>query len=161
MQTTRTSFIAGIILIAVGVAGLFFAGGPGRWGGENESWEGFHGPMMRGFGGHHMFGPWSGQGRVLPPVAGARTIDIAATDFAFKPSEITVKAGEAVNIRLVNQGTVVHDLMLPGFGIHFLAPVGQSVTTGFRADRPGQYVFFCGIPGHREAGMTGKVIVAP
>jgi uncharacterized cupredoxin-like copper-binding protein len=161
METTRTSLIAGIILIAVGVAGLFFTGGAGRWGGESGSWERFHGPMMRGFGGHHVFGPGSGQSRVLPPVAGARTIEIVATDFAFQPSEITVKAGEVTNIRLVNRGTVAHDLMLPGFGIHFLGPVGQSVTTGFRADRPGEYVFLCGIPGHREAGMTGKVIVTP
>lgn len=159
MQTTRAGLIAGIILIAVGAAGLFFTGGPIRWGAGDESWEGFRGPMMREFGGHHMFGPGSGQGRVLPPFAGARTIEIVARDFTYNPSEITVRAGEAVNIRVVNQGTVVHDLMIPGIGIHFMVPVGQSVTSGFKVNRPGEYEFFCGIPGHREAGMIGKITV--
>lgn len=159
MQTTRTSLIAGIILIAVGVAGLFFTGGAGRWGGESESWTEFHGPMMRGSGRHHMSGPWSGQDRVLPPAAGAQTIEIVARDFTYDPAEITVRAGEAVNIRVVNQGTVVHDLMIPGTGIHFMVPVGQSVTSGFKVNRPGVYEFFCGIPGHREAGMFGKITV--
>lgn len=160
MQTTRTSLIAGIILIAIGAAGLFFIGGPGRWG-EDESWEGFCGPTMRGFWRHHM-GPWGGPARgVLPPIAGARTIEIVATDFAYDPSEITLKAGETVNIRLVNRGTLVHDLMLPGFRMHLLAAPGQSITSGIRASRPGEYVFFCGVPGHREAGMIGKIIVVP
>lgn len=105
-------------------------------------------------------GRWGGPGGgVLPPFAGARTIEIVARDFTYNPSEITVRAGEAVNIQVVNQGTVVHDLMIPGIGIHFMVPVGQSATSGFKVNRPGAYEFFCGIPGPREAGMIGKITV--
>jgi uncharacterized cupredoxin-like copper-binding protein len=120
--------------------------------------------MMRGFGGHHMRDRWTGpgvRGSALPPVAGARTIEIVATDFVFKPSEITVKAGEVVNLSLVNQGTTVHDLLIPGHGLHLMAPPGQTAVSGFKPVRPGEYVFLCGIPGHREAGMFGRIVVTP
>jgi nitrite reductase (NO-forming) len=94
-------------------------------------------------------------------VAGARTVDIAAADFSFQPAEITVRAGEVVNLRLQNKGVTVHDLVIPSHGVWLVAPPGASVAAGFRADRPGEYEFYCSVPGHREAGMTGKIIVTP
>ena len=158
----------GIVLIVIGIVGLLFVGASG-WGGRDGDWWRWHGgPMMRGFGRYPMHGPWWGPGRgpgaggqVLPPVAGARTIDVVATDFSFKPSEISVKVGEVANLRLVNQGVTVHDLVVPAQGIWLVVPAGQSVTTGFRTDRAGQYEFFCSVPGHIEAGMTGKIVVTP
>jgi plastocyanin len=30
----------------------------------------------------------------------------------------------------------------------------------FRADKSGEYAYFCGLPpGHRQAGMEGKIVV--
>ncbi|MBI3998367.1 MAG: cupredoxin domain-containing protein [Armatimonadetes bacterium] len=152
----------GVALIAVGIAGLLL-GGPG-WGGPDGSWWPHHGPMMRGFGRHPMSGPWwgpEGSGQPVPPVAGARTIEIVATDFAFTPAEITVRAGEVVNIRLVNRGVTLHDIVIPAQEIWIVAPEGESAITAFRAGAPGTYEFFCSVPGHREAGMVGRIIVTP
>jgi nitrite reductase (NO-forming) len=121
-------------------------------------------PWTHGFGGRHMFGPWGRPGvrrGILPPVAGARAVEIEANDFAFKPAEISLRAGEVVNLTVVNRGTTVHDLVVPAAGIWLVVPAGRSVTTGFRADRPGEYEFYCSVPGHREAGMTGKIVVSP
>jgi uncharacterized cupredoxin-like copper-binding protein len=120
--------------------------------------------MMHGFGGGHMYGPWAqpgARGRGLPPVAGARTIEVQAADFTFSPAEITVKAGEVVNLTLVNRGVTVHDLVVPAYRIWLVAPAGQSATTGFRALRPGEHEFYCSVPGHREAGMVGRIVVTP
>jgi len=170
MRKISITLLAGIVLIAAGVGGLLVSGVAG-WTQTDEGspggqgWWGWpHGPMMRGFGRHHMFGPWSAPGpggQTLPPVAGARTVDIVATDFAFNPAEVRVKAGEVVNLRVVNQGVTVHDLVIPFEGIWLIAPPGQTVISGFRSDVPGEYAFFCSVPGHREAGMVGRIVVTP
>lgn len=149
MMHWRTGVIVGLILIAAGVGGLAAGWGLGWWS-AGEC--------------HHIYGPWSQPGarsRVLPPVAGARTIEVEAADFAFSPAEITVKAGEVVNLALVNRGVTVHDLVIPAYRIWLVAPAGQSSTTGFRALRPGEYEFYCSVPGHREAGMVGRIVVTP
>lgn len=39
------------------------------------------------------------------------TIQIELKDFAFKPSRITVKAGQRVTLKLVNSDTIEHELM--------------------------------------------------
>lgn len=178
MQKSGGRLIAGIVLIAVGIAGLLYIGRPEWVEGGDEVWGGYTwpmrppalrgprmgGPWMHGFGGRHMFGPWGRPGvrsGILPPVAGARTIEIEATDFAFNPAEISLRAGEVVNLTVVNRGTTVHDLVVPAAGIWLVVPAGRSVTTGFRADRLGEYEFYCSVPGHREAGMTGKIVVSP
>lgn len=177
MTHWRAGLIVGLILIAVGIGGLAAGWGLGRWGvgsgpDPRSAWTGpdpmfggpMRGPRMHGFGGHHMSGPWSEpgtRGRTLPPVAGARTVEVEAADFMFSPAEITVKAGEVVNLVLVNRGVTVHDLVIPADRIWLVAPAGQSATTGFRAVRPGEYEFYCSVPGHREAGMVGRIVVTP
>jgi nitrite reductase (NO-forming) len=94
-------------------------------------------------------------------VAGARVVEVAATEFTFRPLEIEVKAGEVINLRLVNQGAAAHDITVPGLGLWIAAPVGQAVTGAVRVDRSGTYEFFCSVPGHREAGMVGRIVVTP
>jgi uncharacterized cupredoxin-like copper-binding protein len=98
---------------------------------------------------------------MLPPVAGARTIDIVAAGSACQPAEVSVKSGEAVNIRLVNQGATPYGLVLPWQRVWLFAQPGQSVTSGLRTDQPGQYTFFCGAPGNPQARTTGLFTVTP
>lgn len=157
----RNRVLLGVVLIAVGIAGLVCVGRAGwhgaGWGGRGGGWGWHRGPMMRG--------PWGWQGRgawALPPVAGARTVEIVATDFSYNPVEIQVKAGEVVNLSLVNKDDdSVHDIMVPGLRVRLLAPPGQTVAGAIRANRPGTYRFFCSIPGHRESGMVGRIVVTP
>ena len=155
--------VIGIILIVIGVAGLLFVG-RASWGGEPRDWGLHRGPMMRGFGPRAMPGPWAGpggRGRVLPPTAGARTIDIVATDSSCQPAEVSIKSGETVNLRLVNQGAAPHGLVMSQQGVRLFAPPGQSVTSGIETGQPGEYRFFCGAPRQRQAGTIGRIIVTP
>src|SRR3954464_2869505 len=38
---------------------------------------------------------------------------------------------------------------------------GASSTLSFVADRAGEFIYFCSVPGHREAGMAGRLQVIP
>jgi hypothetical protein len=40
-------------------------------------------------------------------------------------------------------------------------PAGKPALGLFTPNKPGSYTFYCDVPGHREAGMVGTLIVAP
>jgi len=45
------------------------------------------------------------------------------------------------------------------FALHVAAEAGHAATIEFTAIEAGTYVFYCTVPGHREAGMEGKLTV--
>ncbi len=45
------------------------------------------------------------------------------------------------------------------YGIDEELPVGEDIAIEFVADKEGIFTFTCGIPGHEENGMKGKLIV--
>ena len=73
---------------------------------------------------------------------------------------LRVKEGEVIRITLINGDGVVHNLAVPELGAYSsnVASVGEKTSVAFRAEQ-GEYAYFCTIPGHREAGMIGKIIV--
>jgi uncharacterized cupredoxin-like copper-binding protein len=86
---------------------------------------------------------------------------VTAVDFAFRPASIRVRAGEPVNLRLANAGRVIHDLYVPALGFRATVGPGQEVVAPPPAAQPGTYGFWCTLPGHREAGMQGNLVVEP
>jgi uncharacterized cupredoxin-like copper-binding protein len=55
-----------------------------------------------------------------------------------------------------------HDLAsdLAGMRETKLIPPGSELAVEWTApSRPGSYEFWCAVPGHREAGMTGTIVV--
>ncbi len=93
----------------------------------------------------------------LPGVAVSPGIDVVATEMAYDPSNIVVEAGE-VPVRMVNEGTVIHDLRIEGLPFLLEAEPGATETATVDLE-PGTYQFYCSIPGHREAGMEGVLEV--
>lgn len=91
---------------------------------------------------------------------GVRTITISASEFKFEPSEIRVEQGDAVRIILVNKGALSHNLHLRD-----AKPKTKTLQTGasdalkFTAEESGTVRFFCNVPGHKDAGMTGQISV--
>ena len=90
-----------------------------------------------------------------------REIRINASEFRFEPSEIRVKAGEAVRFVIINTGAVDHEFESDDARIEevTIPPGRQRVVRWTAPARPGEYSFVCDISGHREAGMIGKIIV--
>lgn len=89
----------------------------------------------------------------------AKTITIVATEFGFEPASIELQAGEPVNIMLVNEGAIDHELQIEDFDFHVHALPGESAMAGFTPEVSGTYEFACLLPGHYEAGMIGGVEV--
>jgi len=84
---------------------------------------------------------------------------ITAGNFYFTPNRITVNQGDHVSIVLSNRDGF-HDFVIDA--LHVRMPVirqGQFTTARFTADKKGTYEFYCSLPGHKEQGMKGTLIV--
>ncbi|HET7921893.1 MAG TPA: copper-containing nitrite reductase [Gammaproteobacteria bacterium] len=74
---------------------------------------------------------------------------------------LRIPLGAVVQITLINGDGAEHDITVPQFDAlsdHVLAK-GASTIIVFRADKAGTFDYFCTLPGHRQAGMAGKLIV--
>lgn len=89
---------------------------------------------------------------------GSQRIEVSAAELEFDPDEITVTAGEDFAIVLTSHD-LLHDFNIEGVDGHVAADTGDTVAGGFRVDEPGRYTYYCAVPGHREAGMEGTLVV--
>lgn len=99
-----------------------------------------------------------GCGEPLPP---ERSLTVVATEMRFEPDELRARVGELVFIRMDNEGEEAHNLILelPNADRQISANPGTSSVLSFRATEPGEYRFYCSIPGHED--QTGILIVEP
>jgi nitrite reductase (NO-forming) len=74
---------------------------------------------------------------------------------------LRVNDGDVVQVSLVNNDGIDHDVVFPDFkaGTDRVNRKGASSVTVFRADKAGEHLYFCSLPGHRQAGMEGKLVV--
>lgn len=75
--------------------------------------------------------------------------------------ELKVAPGAVVQITLVNRDGAEHDIAVPDFDAlsDHVRSINASTTIVFRANKEGAFPYFCTLPGHRAAGMEGKVVV--
>ena len=109
------------------------------------------------------------------------------TNFAFTPDVIEAQVGDVIEIAIQNVEAVLHDFTidridadlhvsyLGGTGehahagememeaemadLHFALTEPGSGVVHIKVYEPGEYVFYCSVPGHREAGMVGTLII--
>jgi nitrite reductase (NO-forming) len=74
---------------------------------------------------------------------------------------LTVRRGAVVRVVLVNGDGDRHDLVIPALNVRSapLAHAGAETEVVFRATHIGRFDYFCSTPGHREAGMAGRLVV--
>jgi len=93
---------------------------------------------------------------------GVKTFTVFATEFVFSPRNIQVNAGEMVRIEFVNAGNTLHTFTVNEIGLDTgLLNPGESKILEFTApNRPGITLSsYCRVPGHREQGMLGRIII--
>lgn len=121
-------------------------------------------------------------GRAGDPKKASRTIDLYMSDaMRFTPAELTVKRGETIRFRVKNSGRTMHEMVLgtmqdlkahaelmrqhPGMEhdepyMAHVAP-GKTQTIVWQFTKAGEFHYGCLVPGHLEAGMLGRIRVAP
>ena len=97
----------------------------------------------------------------LSPQAEATVVDVTAERFSFTPSEIRVKAGTRLQIRLRSEDTD-HGFRIPDTEIDVRIPKRNRGTTTvtFDAAKPGRYTFQCShVCGAGHSFMRGEIVV--
>ena len=87
-------------------------------------------------------------------------IRVVSTEFRFSPATVLVAAGRAVTLVLDNgRAETEHGLFVPALGFRLQVKAGEIARKNTVFEKPGEYEFICDLPGHLEAGMTGRLIV--
>lgn len=104
----------------------------------------------------------------LGSVAGAATrgattlrLTVSGVQLRFDKAALHAEPGK-VTILLKNRSPVPHNIALRGKGVNVRGKiVGKGGTSTVTATlKRGRYVFFCSVPGHEQAGMTGTLTVS-
>lgn len=76
---------------------------------------------------------------------------------------LTAAEGQVVELTLINGEGAEHDIVFPDQSTRSprVTGKGASTTIAFRADKTGDFIYFCSVPGHQQAGMQGQFIVTP
>jgi plastocyanin len=88
-------------------------------------------------------------------------VTIRGQDIKFDVTEIKAKVGQQINVTYINEGTLEHNFIIEGVVPEVKLQSGERTTFAFTPTAAGTLEYHCTVPGHLEAGMTGKVIVEP
>lgn len=89
--------------------------------------------------------------------AGGQELTVTAHDIYFEPVELTASAG-TITFILPNEGAAMHNFDIDALDILVDMPPGTTQT--LEVDIPaGTYEYYCSIPGHKDAGMVGTLVV--
>ena len=110
----------------------------------------------------------------------SRTIEVTMDDtMRFAPDQLKFKVGETVRFAVSNAGNIRHEMVIGSVdelqehadmmrtnpamqhaeaNMITMAP-GEQGDLVWQFDKPGTFDFACLVPGHLEAGMTGKIEV--
>lgn len=82
-------------------------------------------------------------------------------ELAYTTTKATAKAGK-VTVDFKNPQSLTHDVAFEnskGELVGETALIDDSSTSTTLNFKPGTYTFYCSVPGHREAGMEGTLVV--
>jgi uncharacterized cupredoxin-like copper-binding protein len=160
MKTSRLRLAALAVLISTGAALAAPGGAPG-----------------------HSHGNDTAYGKPGDPKKPARIVSVVMAEkdgkMSFIPDRIEIRRGEQVKFALRNNGELDHELVLATLEENLKHAIEMQKNPDMEHDDPnakrlapkktgeivwqftkaGEFDFSCLIPGHREAGMTGKIIV--
>jgi plastocyanin len=87
-------------------------------------------------------------------------VEASPTALAFNTTELEAKAGQ-VTIDFKNPSAIPHNVVIEENGKELAGfdPIAEGEESETADLKPGTYTFFCSVPGHREAGMEGTLVV--
>jgi plastocyanin len=99
-------------------------------------------------------GDGGGDGAALELVGGP------GSELKFDKTSLEAPAGE-VTITMVNEGNLPHNVAIKDNGVDEKGEIVQNgeTSTVTATLEPGEYTFYCSVPGHEAGGMTGTLTV--
>jgi plastocyanin len=85
-------------------------------------------------------------------------LSVSAKTVKFTPKRLSADNGE-LSVRVTNHDLFWHTLTIDGLNVDLRIPVGATRRVTFDAPA-GAYEFYCRIPGHKQAGMKGTLVVS-
>jgi uncharacterized cupredoxin-like copper-binding protein len=101
-----------------------------------------------------------GQGTTVGP--------LIAVDIGWELGDQATLAGDAITLtvapgttfEMISEGAAEHDFTVDALGVHVPVAPGETVEVTIPEDAaPGEYEFYCSVPGHAAAGMVGTLLV--
>lgn len=94
-----------------------------------------------------------------PAAGGGDSVEVVAIDIEFDQTEMEIPADTDVTVTLINEGFLEHDWVVED--TEFATELaGPQETVEVVVNLPaGEYVYYCSVAGHREAGMEGTLTV--
>jgi plastocyanin len=93
---------------------------------------------------------------------GGQTLKVTADSggsLEWAPTQLNAQAG-SVTIELDNPSSTPHNVEVEGGGIEEVSDTITESTASVTVDlQAGEYVYYCNVPGHRDAGMEGTLTV--
>ena len=97
---------------------------------------------------------------VTAPASGA--VRVVGREYSLDPATIVMRGPGTLRVRLVNEGSLAHNLRLMKDGEKLGGtpsfPAGESRSARLRVER-GSYEFICTVGDHAELGMRGTLKV--
>jgi len=94
-----------------------------------------------------------------PAATTAQEVRLTVDEWSFGPKQLQLQTGTQVNLVLDNLGKLEHDVSIPALGVLLKAGAGKSASQTVTPTKEGKFDFLCSIPGHKEAGMQGSVVI--
>ena len=94
-----------------------------------------------------------GASRIDPPAS----LVLRTENMAFTTTELVADAGQ-VTVVVDNQDLWWHTFTIDELGVNLNVPSSGKRQVTFTA-KPGTYTFYCAIPGHKDMGMHGTLVV--
>jgi hypothetical protein len=88
-----------------------------------------------------------------PTVSGLLTVDRNA----FVSTTLDMNNGDVLGLFIVNKDPFPHSFDIDSLDIHVQLLPSSTTAVAISPTGPGRIEFYCGVPGHREAGMVGTL----
>lgn len=87
------------------------------------------------------------------------------------PERIDARQGDTLKVEVMNVGSTPHDVVFCGDGVNggsncndrwaftIRLPAGQGANITVPVKEAGTFEYYCSIPGHKQGGMRGELIV--
>jgi plastocyanin len=95
-----------------------------------------------------------------PSGGGTPKLTVEAHDVFFSPKQVKAPTGK-LDVDYVEKGSLQHTFVIEGVkGFKLEVGPGAKDDSGTVDLQPGEYTFYCSVPGHRAQGMSGTITVA-